>query len=80
MDLCVWLRAVSWNAHYRLKDAFIRELHAVLDDAGIDIPFPIRTLRLDGATNLELPAITSRDADAALQGAREGQMTPGTRE
>ena len=77
MDLCVWLRAQSWNAHYRLKDAFIRELHAVLGDAGIDIPFPIRTLRLDGSANVQLPAITSSDADVASQDAPEGQTTRG---
>jgi len=44
----VWLRAHSWAAHFRLKDAFVRALLPALADNGITIPFPVRTLDLGG--------------------------------
>jgi small-conductance mechanosensitive channel len=40
----VWLRAISWEGHFKLKDAFIRRLHARYQEEGIKIPFPIRSI------------------------------------
>ena len=82
IELCIWLRAHSWNAHYRLRDAFIRRLHPALHNAGIEIPFPIRTLRLDGvpAEQLTGQVRAVNDVGAASPDAQEAQTIPETRE
>ncbi len=46
IDLRVWLEAVNWVGHFRLRDAFIRELHRRFAEERITIPYPIRTLDL----------------------------------
>ena len=54
VDLTVWLRARSWEDHFRLRDAFIRRLHVRYDAEQINIPFPIRTLHVP----TEIPVAT----------------------
>jgi small-conductance mechanosensitive channel len=53
VDFQVWLRAISWEGHFKLKDAFIRKLHERFKVEGISIPFPIRTLDIPEGTRLE---------------------------
>ena len=45
-ELRTWLCAKSWDAHYGLRDAYLRRLHRRLREAGIEIPNPIRTLEV----------------------------------
>ena len=40
----VWMRSNSWRAHFRLQDAFVRAILPAFREAGITIPFPVRTL------------------------------------
>lgn len=60
IEFLVWLRAVTWEEHFGLKDAFIRSLHRAFEREGIVIPFPIRTLDIPEGTiltaRLEPPA------------------------
>ena len=55
IDFKIWLRAMSWEGHYKLKDAFIRKLHERFKEEGINIPFPIRTLDIPPDTKLLPP-------------------------
>ncbi len=50
-EVRTWLWAKSYDAHFGLKDAYLRRLHARLREVGIVIPNPIRTLEaLPGTT------------------------------
>ncbi len=49
VDLRVWLEAIDWPSHYRLRDAFIVHLHERFRAEAILIPYPIRTLDLPSA-------------------------------
>jgi len=58
IDLRVWLRARDWERYFRLRDAFIRAVTLRYREAGINIPFPIRTLDLRPGVRfpLDLPS------------------------
>lgn len=58
-ELRTWLCARSYDAHFGLRDAFLRRLHRRLREAGIEIPNPIRTIELaegQGTISLGTPA------------------------
>ncbi|MEO1686855.1 MAG: mechanosensitive ion channel family protein, partial [Pseudomonadota bacterium] len=54
------------------RDEVVRAVKRALDEAGIEIPFPQRTLSFKGAA----PVALSRDADAR-EGGREGGREDG---
>jgi len=58
-ELRTWLCAKSWDAHFGLRDAYLRRLHRRLREVGIEIPNPIRTLEVAdslSALNVSGPA------------------------
>ena len=71
IDLRVWLRARDWERFFRLRDAFIRGVTLRYREAGINIPFPIRTLDVRAGVRLpvEVPplaaAVTAPSAPSA---------------
>jgi small-conductance mechanosensitive channel len=48
VEMNVWMRSTSWNAHFRLQDAFVRAILPAFSEADITIPFPVRTLEFKG--------------------------------
>lgn len=52
VDFTVWMRAISWEGHFKLQDAFIRSLHTRYAEENITIPFPIRSLDMRSGPDL----------------------------
>ncbi len=65
-EVRVWLAAKNWDAHFALKDIFLRRLTRRFRESGIVLPVPMRTL--DFRPDTALPV-----ADAASMPARLGK-------
>jgi small-conductance mechanosensitive channel len=48
IDLTVYLRAAEFYDQYPVRHAFVKRLHARYREEGIEIPYPIQTLRWEG--------------------------------
>jgi small-conductance mechanosensitive channel len=71
IELIVWLRARSWLHSFDLQDRAIRALHQRYGEAGIVIPFPIRTLDLPPEVLAAL-----KPSGGASEPARPGGRSP----
>jgi small-conductance mechanosensitive channel len=49
VELRTWLCAKSWDAHFGLRDAFLRRLHRRLREVGLSVASPARTLEVTRA-------------------------------
>lgn len=64
ISLTVYLRAAEFSLQYPVRHAFIKQLHARYRTEGIQIPFPIRTLRWESEPALlRLDALGARGSD-----------------
>lgn len=72
-ELRTWLCARSYDAHFPLRDAYLRRLHRRLREVGIEIPNPIRTLELaDG----QGPLLVASPTPAAAPRVERPQTMP----
>lgn len=69
IDLVVWLQARNWDAHFALKDGFIRALKARYNVENINIPFPIRTLDVPPGTSLTIEGAPSKPTKSVAKSA-----------
>jgi len=70
VELRCWLCAKSWDAHFGLRDAYLRKLQRGLREAGVIIAGPTQILETRAGTALSL----------TLEGPAEGPRGPGRSE
>ncbi|CAI48683.1 mechanosensitive channel protein MscS [Natronomonas pharaonis DSM 2160] len=69
LELRYWIRDPSARKKWQTKQAVVRTVKQRFDDAGVDIPYPHRTLdsrpgfAVSGATNASAPSPEARDSD-----------------
>ena len=63
----VFLRAAEFADQYPIRHAFVKRLHARYRREGIEIPFPIQTLRWDGNGTGAAGVLIPHEADDAAQ-------------
>lgn len=66
INFSVILRAQEYTDQYLLKHEFVKRLHQRYRQEGIEIPFPIRTVQLNGATE-QPPSVKVEDLVSELK-------------
>jgi small-conductance mechanosensitive channel len=67
IDFTVYLRADEFRDQYPIRHSFVKRLHARYRREGIEIPFPVQTLRWEGNERDRALPQTNPDGDAAVQ-------------